>query len=124
MSQSTPEFLQLQEAAAAGDLEQVRSLLDAGTDQNADFGAPRGWSPLMSAAYYGHLEVVQLLVERGARLDAVEVDRWGTALDIAQDAGQTEIVAYLKRKRTPTGDKVPNPYRKGKLNRWHSPSES
>jgi ankyrin repeat protein len=118
MRRIAPEFERLQRASAAGDLEAVRGLLDAGVDQNADFGAPRGWSPLMEAAYHGHLAVVQLLLERGARRDAVEVDRWGTALDIARDAGQEEVAAYLASAGVPTGDQVPNPHLGGKLGRW------
>lgn len=110
MGRMDPEFERLQQASADGDLERMLSLLNAGVDLNADFGAPRGWSPLMYAAYNGHLPAVQLLVERGAKLDPVEVDRWGTALDIAQDAGQTAVVEYLKRIGAPSGSQVPERY--------------
>jgi ankyrin repeat protein len=79
----------------SGDRDVVLSLLDRGTDQNADPGAPRGWSPLMTAAFYGHPDIAKLLVERGAKLDTVEIDRWWTALDLALDGGHTEIAAYL-----------------------------
>ena len=106
-----PEFEELQQASAAGDLDRIRTLLDAGVDLNADFGAPQGWSPLMHAAYHGHLEAVQLLVTSGAKLNAVEVDRWGTALDIAEDAGQTEVVEYLKSIGAPRGSQVSERHR-------------
>jgi|GEM_PF-4834640 len=118
MAGVSDEFLELQEASAAGDLKIVRQLLDAGTDLNADYGAPRGWSPLMKAAFHGHLPVVQLLVKRGARLDAVEIDRWWTALDLALYAKRTKVADYLKSVKTPLGEKVPNPHRKGKLGGW------
>src|SRR5262245_38881912 len=118
MSKMSTDFGRLRQASAAGRLDEVRALLDAGVDLNADFGAPRGWSPLMEAAYNGHLPVVKLLVERGARLDAVEVDRWGTALDIARDAGRHEIADYLASIGAPSGSSVPNPYRGGRLGGW------
>ena len=118
MGWMSPEFEQLLKESAAGNLRAVRAMLDSGVDLNADFGAPRGWSPLMEAAYHGHLAVVKLLVKRGARLDAVEVDRWGTALDIATDAGQEKIAEYLAKAGTPTGEQVPNRYRGGKLGGW------
>jgi ankyrin repeat protein len=118
MSWMSPEFEQLQRESAAGNLDAVRALLDAGADLNADFGAPRGWSPLMHAAFHGHMPVVKLLVERGARLNAIEVDRWGTALDIARDAGWEEIAGYLASVGTPLGSQVPNPNRGGRLGGW------
>ncbi len=114
----TQGFHQLLRASAAGDLAKVCELLDQGVDLNADYGAPRGWSPLMEAAYAGHRPVVELLVERGARLDAVEVDRWWTARDLARDAGYHEIEEYLKSEGMPEGIQVPNPHRGGRLGGW------
>jgi ankyrin repeat protein len=114
----SPEFERLLKESTAGNLKAVRALLDGGVDVNADFGAPRSWSPLMEAAYHGHLAVVKLLVKRGARLDAVEVDRWGTAYDIARDAGQEKIAEYLAKVGTPIGKQVPNRYRGDKLGGW------
>ena len=105
MGWMTPEFQKLQQASLDGDLDTVRSLLDAGVDLNADFGAPRGWSPLMGAAHRGHLAIVRLLVERGAKLDAE----------------QTEVATYLKSVGTPRGTQIPNPYRDGRLGGWADP---
>lgn len=118
MTEPDPGFERLQHAARDGDVTLVRSLLAAGVDPNADFGAPRGWSPLMHAAYGGHLAVAQLLLDRGARRDAVEVDRWGTALDIARDAGQSRMVELLAAAGVPPGVDVPNPHRGGRLGGW------
>src|SRR5262245_22528439 len=114
----TLEFEQLIAEARAGNLEAVRSLLDRGIDLNEDYGAPRGWSPLMEAAYHGHLGVVKLLVERGANLDAVEVDGWWTALDLAEYAGRDEVATYLRSVGVKPGALVPNRYRNGKLGGW------
>jgi ankyrin repeat protein len=118
MNWMSPEFQRLQQESAAGNLDAVRALLDAGVDLNAEFDAPRGWSPLLHASYHGHLPVVRLLVERGALLNAIEVDRWGTALDIARDAGRDEVAAYLVSVGTPPGSRVPNPHRGGRLGGW------
>ncbi len=52
-------------AARAGNLEEVRALLDEGADPNAK-GGLSGMTPLNSAAVSGHENVVQLLIDRGA----------------------------------------------------------
>ena len=82
MAWMTEDFQLLRAACMSGDREVVLSLLDRGTDQNADPGAPRGWSSLMTAAFYGHRDIAKLLVERGAKLDTIEIDRWWTACSI------------------------------------------
>ena len=48
-----------------GDLERVRALLDAGVEPNAC--SPDLVTPIAYAAGNGHAQVVQLLLERGAR---------------------------------------------------------
>lgn len=61
----------LRDAALAGSTDKVRQLLDAGTP--VDSKAPRhGQTPLLIAAWRGRLEVVRLLVERGADVNAKE----------------------------------------------------
>lgn len=111
-------FQQLLLESQNGNLEAVSSLLDQGVDPNEDHGAPKGWSPLMSAAFHGRLNIVKLLVERGARLDAIEVDGWLTALDLAEHGHRTRVAAYLRRVGAMKGDQVPNRFRKGKLGGW------
>ncbi|MHC5540133.1 ankyrin repeat domain-containing protein [Singulisphaera rosea] len=112
------EFQQLLLESQNGHLEAVRSLLDQGVDPNEDPGAPKGWSPLMTAAFHGRLAVVKLLVERGARLDAIEIDGWLTALDLAEHAHRTRVAGYLRQVGAMKGDRVPNRFRKGKLGGW------
>ena len=58
----------LVEAATAGDLQQVRALLDAGED--VDVRGNQGNTPLALAALHGHAEVVGLLLQHGAAPDA------------------------------------------------------
>jgi ankyrin repeat protein len=55
------------ERSAASNLEAMRMLLDLGLDPNGANG--EGRTPLMGAAMKGRADVIQLLVDRGARLD-------------------------------------------------------
>lgn len=64
-------------AAARGEAEKVRRLLDEGAVLNARNG--KGRTPLYESAKRGHSQVVQLLLERGADVDAREA-RGFTAL--------------------------------------------
>jgi hypothetical protein len=85
-------------AAQHGHAGIVRLLLDAGED--ADRYNPVGChshsTPLHQAAFYGHEEVVHLLVKRGARRDVKDVLYHGTPADWARHAGRLEIEAYLR----------------------------
>ncbi|KAI1742073.1 hypothetical protein F4680DRAFT_412793 [Xylaria scruposa] len=82
----------LEEAAAAGNLDTVRLLLEAGVDPN--FRGHDGWSALHWAAEESHLEVVQLLLEAGANVNAVS--SYGTApLHCAANGGLVSIVTLL-----------------------------
>ena len=62
-------------ATQHGHAEVVASLLDAGVDPNRynPVGAHAHSTPLHQAALSGHLDVVRLLVERGARLDIRDI---------------------------------------------------
>lgn len=62
--------LDLHEAAAVGRTERVRELLDNGSC-GVDDHAPDGFTPLHYAAFFGHLELAELLVARGATLSCV-----------------------------------------------------
>jgi lysophospholipase len=78
--------------AGAGDLAEVRRLIESGADVNA--GDYDGRTALHLAASEGRLEVVRLLVERGARIDAR--DRWGgTPLTDALRHGHKDVAHLL-----------------------------
>ena len=103
--------------AAAGDLygfegrycrmDAAIMLLDAGADVNhSDLD---GYTPLIEAAHGGHLEMLRLLLRRGAKLDAsfyVAADGMsigGTAEDMAKAQGHDECVTLLSGVRLAGG---------------------
>jgi len=88
-------------AAQLGHEEVVRLLLDAGEDPDRynPEGAHAHATPLHHAALGGHLAVVRLFVERGARLDLEDRIYSATPLGWARHAGRTEVEAYLQSAR-------------------------
>jgi ankyrin repeat protein len=81
-------------AADAGDEEAVARLLDAGAPVDAIVNGRYNWTPLMHAAWRGHLAVVRLLLTRGANVNHECHDGF-TALTLATDRGYWEIVKHL-----------------------------
>jgi len=86
---------ELYTSAGGGVVNVVRYMLAVGTDPSiqTDFQ----WAPLHWAAYHGHFECLQLLVEAGAQLSPVSSGRV-TPLDLAYDAGRSTVIAYLERR--------------------------
>src|SRR5262245_17397840 len=84
----------LRDAAIAGDVAKVKALLDAGVPVDAP--EPRhGQTPLLYAAGKGRLDVVRLLIERGANPNAVERFFGSTAVENALREKHVETVVYL-----------------------------
>ena len=82
----------LVEAAEAGDVEDVSSLLASGANLNA--AVDGDGSPLIAAARQGHLSLVTMLLDRGADPNlAVPGD--GNALIMAAREGHVDIVTLL-----------------------------
>jgi hypothetical protein len=85
-------------AAQHGHAEVVGLLLDAGEDPNRY--NPKGnhghSTPLHQAVWGGCLEVVRLLVQRGARLDLKDTIYQGTPLGWAEHGKREEVAAYLR----------------------------
>ena len=77
--------------ASIGDVEQVEQGLLEGLDVNS--ADEEGYSALQAAAENDHLEVVKLLVSKGADVDHRSTY---TALELAEMAGNKDVVAYLK----------------------------
>jgi ankyrin repeat protein len=89
-------------AAMLGDRESVQRFIESGSDLNEKVGD--GWTPLRGAAARGHVEVVKLLLDKGAEIDSEKRHGYLTTLkhtapielkDVAQlnlDKGPVVIV--------------------------------
>ncbi len=92
-------------AAQHGHTDVVRLLLDAGEDPNRY--NPPGFhahsTPLHQAVWGDHIDVVRLLVERGARLDMRDTVYQATPLGWARYGGRTAIVEFLCARGAPEG---------------------
>ena len=77
--------------ASLGDVEQVEQLLAEGVDPNQT--DDEGYSALQAAAENDNLTVVKLLVSKGAN---VAYQGEYTALQLAEMAEHSEVIAYLK----------------------------
>lgn len=91
-------------AAQLGQTEAVRILLDAGEDPNRynPEGHHSHATPLHQAVWGNHPDAVQLLVERGARLDMKDRIFEGTPLGWAEYGGRTSIAEYLRSRGAAT----------------------
>ena len=79
-------YLAIHDAALRGDVEGIRSELDAGVDVDLRTLRMEPWvdgaTPLMFACYGGHTDAVRYLIESGADVTATDA-RAGTPLDWA-----------------------------------------
>ena len=104
-------------AAGSGDIEAIKQHLAAGTDVNAKGVA--GWTALQRAAWYYHIEIVELLITNGADVNAkVEAGDYKgqTPLDLAEEvdeddspedkAVKKEIADLLRKHGGKTGDEL------------------
>ena len=81
-------------AISKGDMESVKKFIEYGVNVNEK---SNGMSPLMFAARYNKVEIIKLLLSKGARID--EKDENGfTALKYAELSNANEAVQLLKKK--------------------------
>lgn len=83
----------LLQAACKGKVESILWLLDHGCSVNRSDNGGK-WSPLMCAGYYGHPEVAQLLLERGANRSLTN-SQGETALSCARQQGHPDVAQVL-----------------------------
>jgi hypothetical protein len=86
-------------AAQLEHTEVVRLLLDAGEDPSRynPKGTHSHSTPLHQAVWNNHMDVVKLLVERGARLDIEDTVWHGTPLGWAEHGERHEMADCLRR---------------------------
>jgi uncharacterized protein len=89
-------------AAARGNRNMVQALLDRKVDVNFRSAAPgnSGQTALIGAAKEGHLEIAQLLYSHHADLSPTDF-QGKTALDVADENGADDVVAFLKAFKAP-----------------------
>jgi len=82
-------------AAKEGDVQTVKTLLEAGTDVNATVQGYAGMTPLMHASRSNHLDCAKVLISAGANV-RIKNELGRTALKIAAGNGNLEIVKLLE----------------------------
>lgn len=115
LGQSTKQQLndQFWEAVRKGDLAAVTALLDQGAEVNAKFRY--GATALFKAAERGHLEIVKLLLARGADVTVKDTFYGATAMSWALDSDRLEVVTVLLEKDPGSvGDVLMTGVREGK----------
>jgi len=85
---------QLQEATRKGDAALVRKLLDDGVDVNTKFRY--GTTALFYACDHGHVDVVKVLLEKGADLTVKDTFYGFTPLMLAVSPAQTRKPAHTE----------------------------
>ncbi len=80
------------EAIELGGIEDVRRLLAVGTDVNIFYD---DLTPLIKAVSFGHMTIVQLLIDQGAKIDTVDNLRKSSALIWAIIMSKVEIAQLL-----------------------------
>lgn len=86
---------QFTEAAGAGDLTQVRSLLANLGDPNVEPKSHKGWTPLMAAVTSGRGAVVEYLIANGASLDVTLDDGRTVLIQAAQSNNYHQTLQAL-----------------------------
>jgi len=84
----------IHKAADAGDLAKVKAFIQEGIDVNTKV---HGCTPLHCAARYGHKEVAELLIAKGADINAKDT-RGRTPIDLAINKGRKAIAKLLASK--------------------------
>lgn len=77
---------------AKGDIETVKKLIELGEDVNRK---SNGMTPSMYAARYNRVEILKLLLDHGAKLNA-RSDKGMTALKYAKQSNAVDVIAFIE----------------------------
>jgi ankyrin repeat protein len=92
-------------ATKKGNIEAVKQHLTAGTDVDAKSDGKYGWTPLLHAAWFGHKEIAELLIAKGADVNGKD-NVGGTPLDRAIFNKHTETTDLLRKHGGKTGEEL------------------
>ena len=95
---------QLYEAVRRSDPAAVTALLDKGADVNARFRY--GATALFKAAERGNVDIVKILLARGADVTVKDTFYGATAMSWALDGGHVTVVSALLEKQPTSADEV------------------
>ena len=88
------------ELVKAGELGRVRALV-GGNFLLASQRLPTGESPLMSALYRGHDDIVEMLIDAGAEIDVFAAAATGRIADLRRTVDQATVQTYAYDGWTP-----------------------
>ena len=94
--------ISIHDAAHTGNIEAVKQHLASGADLNAKDS--EGGTPLHHAAWNGHKEIAELLIEKAADVNALGDN--GTPLDWAIFRKHPETVELLRKRGGKTGEEL------------------
>ena len=98
-----PAWLSIFNAADQGNIEAVKKHLANGADVNTHHG---GSTALHWAAFKGHKEIAELLIENGADVNAMFIELPATPLDVAEINDYVEIKKLLRKNGGKTAEEL------------------
>ena len=100
----TTTAMLIHKAAFDGNIKAVKRHLDAGVDANVQTRSEN--TPLHAAVDQGHAAVAELLIVKGADLNARMKGGGYTVLDLANLKEQTETAVLLRKHGAKTGEEL------------------